>query len=113
MAMCFMLNGNVNEYYYSTLNATELIALFGQFRALRTSQNYSQAAITFQVVSYILFLLLDLKSFKYIVFFLSVVLFRWRRQRGRGRRTRQDSIQCSFIIQYLHTIVVQRRYNSH
>ena len=23
----------------------------------------------------------------------------------------QDSIQCSFIIQYLHTIVVQRRYN--
>ena len=103
-------DGNINEYYYRTLNATE-IGLFGEFWAFRTSQNYSQAAITFQVVSHILFLLLDLKSFKYIVFFLSDVLFRWWRDRERGSRARQDSIQCSFIIQYLHTIVVQRRYN--
>ena len=103
-------DGNVNEYYYRTLNATE-IGLFGEFWAFRTSQNCSQAAITFQVVSHILFLLLDLKSFKYIVFFLSDVLFRWWRDRERGSRARQDSIQCSFIIQYLHTIVVQRRYN--
>lgn len=91
------------------------IALFGEFWASLTSQNYSQTALTYQAISYILFLLLDLTSFKYTVLFLSFFfsMVKRERERGSGWRARQDSIQFYFIIQYLHTIVVQRRYNPH
>lgn len=86
------------------------IALFGEFWASLTSQNYSQTALTYQAISYILFLLLDLTSFKYTVLFLSFFFSMVKREREReGADGEQDKTQFNFIL--LYSIYIPLWYN--